>query len=176
MKKIFSVFIIFFRIGAFTFGGGYAMLPLIEKEVVNRKWVKKEEIVDVFALSQAVPGVIAINSSVFIGYKIGGIPYAVAAMLGMVAPSVIIILALAPILIMFKDNLWIKKAFTGVRAAVTVLIGLSAFKMSRGILKNGFSWIYAVLSLGLLLFFDVNIIYIIILGAISGLVYYRKKV
>lgn len=172
LRQLWEIFIAFFKIGAFTFGGGYAMLPLIEKEVTDRGWVKKEDIVDVFAISQSVPGVIAVNSSVFIGYRIGGLPTAIAAVLGVVLPSFIVILGIATILVTVKDNLYVQKAFVGIRAGVTVMIALAAYKLGKSVLINKFAYILAIGALIFVLFFDIHPIVVIIVGAILGPVYY----
>jgi chromate transporter len=178
-KTLAKMFFAFFRIGAFTIGGGYAMLPLIEKEVVeNQKWVNEEDIVDVFAISQSVPGVIAINSSIFIGYKIGGMIGAVTAAAGVILPSFIIILVIAFLLFNIHNNVYINKAFTGVRAGVTAMIALSAVKLGKSIIKDKFSALLAVLSFVAIVIFDIHAIIAIVAGGAAGYLFYwfrRKK-
>jgi chromate transporter len=121
-RKLVRMFLTFFRIGAFTIGGGYAMLPLIEREFVEKQgWVSEDEIVDIFAIVQSVPGVIAINSSIFIGYRIAGLAGALAATLGMVLPSFIIISVIAAFFVQFRDIPAVQNAFAGIRAGVTAL-------------------------------------------------------
>lgn len=178
-KKLLEVFWSFFKIGAFTIGGGYAMLPLFQKEVVEtKKWLTEDEIVDVYAIVQSVPGVIAINASIFIGYKIGGIAMAIISALGVILPSFIIILLIAPILIIFNENPYVIKAFTGVRAGVTALILLAAIKLGKKVVKEPFSLILAAIAAALMLFTDIGAIWIILGGAISGLIYqeFKRKV
>lgn len=173
LKTLWKLFFVFFRIGAFTIGGGYAMLPLIEREVVdNQKWVKQEEIVDVFAITQSVPGVIAINSSIFIGYKIGGMVGAVVAAAGVILPSFIIILAIAFLMFNIKDNIYAAKAFTGVRAGVTALIGLTAVKLGKAIIKDKISAVLALSSFIAIVIFDVHPILVIAAGGIIGYIVY----
>jgi len=171
--KLFKIFMVFFRIGAFTIGGGYAMIPLIEKEVVDKnKWVTEEEIVDVFAIAQSAPGAIAINSSVFIGYKIEGFKGAVAALLGIISPSFFIILLIAIALQGFKDNIYVKKAFWGIRAGVSALVLLSVIKLSKSAIKDTLGIIIAAASFLVIVVFDIHSILAIVSGCIIGLVVY----
>jgi chromate transporter len=178
-KMLAKMFFAFFKIGAFTIGGGYAMLPLIEKEVVdNQKWISEEDIVDVFAIAQSAPGVIAINSSIFVGYKISGLIGAVTAAAGVILPSFIIILAIAYLLLNIQDNIYIGKAFAGIRAGVTAMIGLSAVKLGKSIIKDKFSALLATLSFMAIVIFDVHAIIAIVSGGIAGYIFYgvrRKK-
>lgn len=173
-----EIFITFFKIGAFTIGGGYAMLPLIEKEVVDKKnWVKSEEIIDIFAIVQSLPGVIAINSSIFIGYKKAGIKGAIAASLGVILPSFVIILIISEIMLSLKDNIYMKDAFTGIKSGVTALITITTVNLAKKTLKNKISWIIALISFILLVFFSTHIAIIIALAGVTGyLIYGIKKV
>lgn len=166
---LWDIFITFFKIGAFTIGGGYAMLPLIEKEVVEKKkWATQEEIVDIFAIVQSVPGVIAINTSIFMGYKRGKIKGGIAAALGVILPSFIIILTISHLLFYIKDNIYLNKAFAGVRAGVTALILVTAVKLVRSTIKDIFSALIAVLSFIFIVFFDYDIL-TILAGGVLGL-------
>lgn len=175
-KELFEIFITFFKIGAFTIGGGYAMLPLIEKEVVeHKKWVKEEEIVDIFAIVQSVPGVIAINTSMFVGYKKAKIRGAVSAALGVTLPSFFMILAIYYALSGIKDNIYIQKAFEGVRAGVTALILLIAVKLAKKTITSYISAIIAVLAFILLVFFEIHAILIIVAGGIAGYIIYTIR-
>lgn len=180
--NLFRMFLGFLKIGAFTIGGGYAMLPLMEKEFVDRKgWVSRSEILDIFAAAQSVPGVIAINSSLFIGYKVGGIAGALAAALGMILPSFTIILGLSFALASIRDNAYAAKAFAGVRAGVAALITLTAFRFGKATLKTWAGRILALLSFGVILLLNINSIYAILAGGAFGVVAYgfnwpgRKK-
>ena len=172
-KKLLKLFFAFFKIGAFTIGGGYAMIPLIEKEVVdNQRWVKREDIVDVFAISQSVPGVIAINSSIFIGYKIMGIAGAIVAALGVILPSFFIILIIAFLLFNIQDNIYIGKAFNGVRAGVTAMIALTSIKLGKSVIKDKLSAVLAAASFIIIVIFDIHAIYAIIAGGLIGFIAY----
>jgi chromate transporter len=170
-KDLALMFGSFFKIGAFTIGGGLAMLPLIEREFVEaRGWVSQEEIVDVFAVAQSLPGVIAINTSICIGYKVGKLPGALVAAAGMILPSFISILLIAMFLRNFQNNLWVQKAFAGVRAGVTAMIFLAAIKLGKSILRNPPAWVLGCLSFFALVFFRVNAILVIIVSALAGFV------
>ncbi|NMB97343.1 MAG: chromate transporter [Clostridiaceae bacterium] len=130
MKELWELFKIFFRIGAFTFGGGYSMLPILQKEVVeNRKWCTYEEIIDYYAIGQSTPGIIAVNTSIFIGYKIRGVIGGIFAALGIAMPSLIIITIIAAFFGRFQDNETVKNAFGGIRAVVPALILSAVLKM-----------------------------------------------
>jgi chromate transporter len=170
-KDLLVMFGSFFKIGAFTIGGGLAMLPLIEREFVEvRRWVTQEEIIDVFAVAQSLPGVIAINTSICIGYKIGGFIGALVAAAGMIIPSFVCILVIAMFFINAQDNIWVQKAFSGVRAGVTAMILLAAIKLGKSILKNPPAWVLGVLSFFALVVFKINAIIVIVTGACAGFV------
>jgi len=176
MKELFEIFITFFKIGAFTIGGGYAMIPLIEKEVVHRKkWIKEEEIVDIFAIVQSVPGVIAINTSMFVGYKKAKIKGAICAALGVIIPSFFMIIAIYYALSGIKDNVYIKKAFEGIRAGVTALILLTAIKLTKKTITSYISAIIASISFILMVYFEIHAILLILSGAIIGYIMYMAR-
>jgi len=123
MRMLFKMFISFAYVGAFTFGGGYSMLPMFKRELVEKNgWLTDMEMTDFFSISQCLPGVIAVNTAVFVGYKHKKIPGSIAAALGVAFPSIIIILILAAFISNFTDNLFVQKAFTGIRICVSVLI------------------------------------------------------
>lgn len=166
-----------FKIGAFTFGGGYAMIPLIEKEVVdNKKWISKEEFMDVLLVSQSLPGALAINTSIFLGYKIAGFMGAILALLGVVLPSFLIILVIAAFFMQFRNNYYVNAAFMGISAAVPMLILIGALSLSKGLkkeLRTGVTIIIAVIALSV---FKLNPILVIIISAVYGIVFLREKV
>lgn len=166
VKKLFWVFL---KVGSFTFGGGYAMLPLIQKEVVDQqKWISEAEILDVFAISQSVPGVIAINSALFIGNKVAGVPGAVAAALGMILPAFVSILLILVFLLSMKGNIYVDKVFGGIRAASAGLIFLAALKLGKGILKNKLGWLIAAASFAAIALFNVNAVWSVVGGGLAG--------
>ena len=132
MNVLIHLFMAFARIGAFTFGGGYAMLPMLQKEVVEKyHWATEDEIMDYYAIGQCTPGIIAVNTATFVGYKTAGIPGAVFATLGMITPSIIIITVIAACLKNFADLPVVKHAFNGIRAAVCILILNAVTKLAQ---------------------------------------------
>lgn len=169
-KLLRELFGTFFRIGLFTFGGGFAMIPLIEREVVDRKkWLDEEEIIDLIAAAQSLPGPVAVNSATFIGSKLAGRLGAVIAMFGCTLPSVLVILAVAAGLANFQDNLILSNVFRGVRAAVTALILLAAFRLGRKSIHDAATAILACATVIAVFFFKVPAILTIVAGALAGL-------
>ena len=173
MDKFYSTsFKTFFKIGVFTLGGGYAMIPIIESEVVERKkWLTKEDFVDTVAIAQTCPGVFAINLSVFIGYKMRRLRGAIFTALGTALPSFLIILIIAMFFHQFEDNKVVASIFRGIRPAVVALIAVPTFKMAKTA-KIGWSncWIPVACALAIWAM-KVSPILIIILTAAGGYVY-----
>ena len=167
-----DLFTTFFRIGAFTIGGGYAMIPLIEAEVVDKRhWVSKEEFVDLIAIAQSCPGVFAINISIFIGYKLRKLRGAISCALGTALPSFLIILLIAIFFHQFQDNPVVAAMFRGIRPAVVALIAVPTFKLaSSAKLTWSNCWI-PIASALLIWLMGVSPIYIILLAGIGGYVY-----
>ena len=136
MKVLFDLFRAFFTIGALTFGGGYAMLPMLEREIVSKhKWATNEELLNYFAIGQCTPGVIAVNTATFVGYKVKGVIGGIVATLGVVAPSILIITVIAMVLQNFMDIVWVQHAFAGIRVAVCALITISVVKLFKSNVK-----------------------------------------
>ena len=132
-----QLFYTYLKIGTFTLGGGYAMLPLIQREVVDRKgWIDEEEFLNMIALAQAAPGLIAVNSAIFIGWRIGGWKGVCGAVLGAVLPSFVIILAIAMVFREWKELPAVEAAFKGIRPAVVALIAAPLFKMAKSAMKS----------------------------------------
>ena len=172
MDTFWESFKTFFKIGIFTLGGGYAMIPLIEEEVVNkRQWVSKEEMLDLIAIAQSCPGVFAINIAIFIGYKLRKERGAIATALGTALPSFLIILAIAMFFSQFKDNPVVAAIFRGIRPAVVALIAVPTFNMARRA-KIGWAncWIPIVSALAIWAL-GVSPIYIILIAGIAGYIY-----
>lgn len=177
MDKILKMFIAFFKIGAFTFGGGYAMIPIIEEEVVNKQgWVSKEEFMDMLVVSQSFPGAMAVNFSIFIGYKISGVIGGVVALLGVALPSFLIILLIATLFMQFRHNYYVNLAFKGISAAVPILVLTGVVSLAKGVNRNLRNGIILVLALLALTVFKINPIIVIVVAAIYGAVFLRKKV
>lgn len=171
-----EIFTTFFRVGAFTFGGGLAMLPLFEREVIeNRGWVEKEDILDIYAISQSLPGVIAVNASTFIGYRLAGVPGAVAAITGVMAPSLLVIVAIATVFTQFRQNFYVAKALKGIRAAVAALIFLAAYRIGKASLKGVFGFAVAIGAFMFTLLTDINVIYTILAGGLLGIIVSKMR-
>ena len=171
-----EAFITFFKIGIFTLGGGYAMIPLIEEEVVNRKqWVSKDEMIDLIAIAQSCPGVFAINIATFIGYKLNKTRGAIATTIGTALPSFLIILAIAMFFSQFKDNPYVAAMFKGIRPAVVALIAVPTFNLGKRAQLNMWTiWIPVVSSL-LIWLLGISPIWIIIAAGIGGYVYGKMR-
>ena len=170
LKLLFEVFWVFFKIGAFTFGGGYAMIPLISRETVeNKKWISDQDILDIVAIAESTPGPIAINSATFVGYKVAGTLGSVFATLGTVIPSFVIILLISFVLDEFQDMTVVRYAFEGIRAGVLALIVKAFYTMYKKSPKNLISYIISVLAFVLAAIVKLDVLYCIILCATIGL-------
>lgn len=166
------LFATFFHIGLFTIGGGYAMIPLIEAEVVNkRKWIEKNDFLDLIAIAQSCPGVFAINISTFIGYKRRGTLGALCCALGTAMPSLVIILLIAMFFRNFQDVPWVASVFAGIRPAVVALIAVPTWNMAKRAKINLLNWWIPIVSAALIWLMDVNPIYIILAAGVGGFIY-----
>ena len=167
-----NAFCTFFKIGLFTIGGGYAMVPLIEEEVVNKKrWITQEDFIDLLAVSQSVPGVFAVNFSIFIGYKLKRFPGALALALGTILPSFLIILSIALFFHQFKEYETVEKIFKGIRPAVVALIAAPTFSMAKSAKINKYNVWIPVVSALLIWLMGVSPVYIIAIAGIGGFIY-----
>lgn len=177
MKIIFDIFLSIFKIGAFTFGGGYAMIPLIEEEVVNNKgWLSKEEFVDILIVAQSLPGALAVNTSIFLGYKISGILGAITTLIAVILPSFFIILIIAIFFMQFRDNYYINAAFQGITAAVPILVLVGAISLSRGLSKNLRTILTIIIALIALMFFNIHPVLVVVISGVYGAIFLREKV
>ena len=177
MKKVLELFVSIFKIGAFTFGGGYAMIPLIEKEVVtNKGWLTKEEFMDILVVAQSLPGALAINTSIFLGYRIAGIIGALVSLLAVALPSFIIILIIAAFFMQFRNNYYVNAAFNGITTAVPMLVLAGAISLSKGLGKGVRTIITIIIALVALVFFNINPVLVIIISGIYGALFLREKV
>ena len=137
MKEYFEILFVFLKIGLFTFGGGYAMIPIVERELIKKKgWIPIEEVMDYYTVGQIIPGIIGVNLATFVGYKRKGVLGAILAPLGWVLPGVTIILIIAVFLSNFAEIPVVQNAFTGIRIAVGALILDTVIKLAKGVLKN----------------------------------------
>jgi chromate transporter len=174
MKRLIEIFYVFLKIGAFTFGGGFAMIPLIEKEIVeNKDWVKKEEFIDVIALAQTLPGPIAVNTSVLVGHKMNGLLGAVFATLGSALPSFLIIATIAAFFTRFNEYKIVQDIFAGIRPAVVALLVMAVISIGKGISRSKKN-IIVISIFALLLILGLSPILAIISGAIIGMIPLRK--
>ena len=174
--SLWNLFFTFFKLGLFTIGGGYAMIPLIERDVVERnRWVERGDFVDLLAVAQSAPGVFAVNISIFIGYRLRGVRGAVAAAVGNVLPSVVIILLIALFFNRFREYRIVNNVFMGVRPAVVALIAAPVFSVAKTA-KIGWTnvWI-PILSALLIVAMGVSPVYIILLAAVGGFVWGKIK-
>lgn len=168
-KILWQLFLIFFKIGSFTFGGGLAMIPLIQREVVEKqKWIEEKEILDIFAVAQSAPGVIAVNSSIFVGKKVAGFSGAVAAVLGTVLPAFISIIIILLLLTGLSDNSYVDKFFSGIKAASAALILLSALKLGKQAIINKKGYLIALISFLIIILFNLNAVWAVIFGGTAG--------
>ena len=169
LSKLFTTF---FRIGVFTFGGGYAMIPLIEKDIVERnRWIERKDFVDLLAVAQSAPGIFAVNIAVFIGYRLRGTRGSVAAAMGCVVPSVVIILLIALFFRQFRHIPVVNNIFMGLRPAVVALIAVPVFTVAK---SAGIGWTTVwipILSALLIVAFGVSPVYVIAVAALAGIMW-----
>ena len=171
IPKTLSLFLIFLKIGLFTFGGGYAMIPLIQRETVdNKKWISDKDILDIVAIAESTPGPIAINAATFIGYRVGGFFGAMAATVGVVLPSFAIIALISYVLTAFQNIVWIQYAFNGIRAGVLALIVKALWSMYKQSPKGIFSYLIMLGAFAVTAFSPVNVVFVILFCAAAGIV------
>lgn len=175
-NQLFTLFSTFFKIGLFTFGGGYAMIPLIEKEIVEKhKWIDKETMLDMIIVAESTPGVIAVNMATFVGYKVAKVRGAALATLGVVLPSFLIILLISGFISQYKNYTVLNNAFMGIRIAVGVLICSIALKLAMQMEKKPLNYAIFALVLFLCLFLKVNSFYVIIAFLLMSLIVNTAK-
>lgn len=160
--SLWQIFLVFSKIGAFTIGGGYAMIPLIRDEMVKRDWMSDEELPDIIAMAQSAPGVLAVNMSIFVGHKLRGVKGSVVATLGSVVPSFITILLIAMIFTNFRDNPVVERVFKGIRPVVVSLIAVPMINMARKNNKTWWAWAISAVTLFLVAFLSFSPIYILL--------------
>ncbi|UOQ49309.1 chromate transporter [Gracilibacillus caseinilyticus] len=175
-KMLVSLFMTFLKISPMTFGGGYAMIPLIEKEIVDRKkWVEAKDLSEIFALAQSVPGAIAINAATFVGYRLAGVMGALVAMIGILLPTFLIVVTLSMVFVLIKDNALVADAFMGIRPAIVALIAFAAYRIGITALYDKTTIGIAVITVVLLFLLPVHPVVIIIGGIIVGLLIVELK-
>lgn len=169
-KKLLSLFCVFFKIGLFTFGGGYAMIPLIQRETVrNKKWITDDDVLEMVAIAESTPGSIAVNIATFVGYRIAGVLGAFFATVGVVLPSFAVILLISFAINEFQNIPTVQYAFKGIRAGVLALIIHALFNLYTQSPKNFIACVLMAFAFVLTAFFDVNVLVVIVCCAAIGL-------
>ncbi len=177
MKQLLQLFLAFAKVGVMTFGGGYAMIPILEREIVGRHgWASGEELMDYYAVGQCTPGVIAVNTATFIGYKVAGIPGGILATLGVVFPSVLIITVIAGLLTHFADIPAVKSAFAAIRVCVCVLIFNAVLKLWKGAVKDKAALALFLIAFILSIFLKISPVFYVLFCALAGIVLTRMGV
>lgn len=174
MKKVslWQLFLTFFKTGLFTFGGGYAMIAILEEELVaNKKWIMSQDMLDMLVIAESTPGVIAVNTATSVGYRVRGVLGAIVATLGVVLPSFVIITALSFAINALSDNLWYKAAFTGIQACVTVLVVNAFIKLAKQIQRSWFAALIIIATFAVAVFTQFDVIFLIPIGGVAGIVY-----
>ena len=176
MGLMFDLFMTFFKIGAFTIGGGYAMLPLIQREVVEtHQWISEDEFIDILAIAEATPGPVAINTSTYVGYKMAGVKGSLICTLGTVLPSFTIILLIVKFFWQYRQNPLIEKVFLGIRPAVAALIFSAVYKIGKHMEITTVHLIITGLTILAILVLDISPIYIILTAALGSIGYFKSK-
>ncbi len=177
MKFYIELFLVFFRIGLFTLGGGYAMLPLIEREIIEKKkWIGSEDFLNALAIAQSLPGPIAVNTATFVGYKLRGVPGCVAGVLGTVMPSFLCMILIAAFFAGIRDNATVAAVFTGIRPAVAALVAASAWSLGRQAKLTRFTLCLAVLAAGCVWLGGISPAWVVVAVALAGAMFpFAKK-
>ncbi|TDA69760.1 MAG: chromate transporter [Clostridia bacterium] len=176
VQLVWRLFGVFFNIGFFTIGGGYAMLPLLEREIVDRRqWLERQEMVDLIATAQSAPGVLAVNLAVLVGYRLDSLKGALASALGAVLPSFFIILLISQFFARFYTNSLAQGFFRGARPAVVALLAFSAFSLARVSFKGFRAWGIGLAAFALLVTLNLHPVLVIVGGAVAGWTLFRRK-
>ncbi|MEW5783755.1 MAG: chromate transporter [Bacillota bacterium] len=172
-----TIFLVFLKVGAFTFGGGYAILPVIQREaIVKHKWVDRDTFFDILIITQSMPGALALNSAIQIGMRLRGVSGGVIAALGVITPSVLIILLIVALFLpVYRDNVYVQAIFYGLRPAVVALIAAAAFSLGREMLRGWISAVMAAVLLAATVLLRIHPIAVLVIGGAAGLILFRKK-
>ncbi len=171
MKQLLDLFVAFARVGVLTFGGGYAMIPILEREIVTKRaWASNEELMDYYAVGQCTPGIIAVNTATFVGNKIAGVLGGIVATAGIVFPSLVIICIIAEVLTNFADIPAVKSAFAGIRVCVCVLIFNAVVKLWKGSITDKGALVLCLVVFVLSVFLDISPVVFVIFCAVAGIV------
>jgi len=173
IKELLQLFLVFFKISICTTGGGYAMLPMFRRELIEKYgWVTDDEILNYYAISQSLPGIIAVNVATFIGFRRRGFLGALFAVCGIVLPSLLIIIVIAMFFNQFSQYVYVQKALLGIRIAVASLLSVIAYGLIKKSIKNIFTVLVCIAVLVAILFFKVSPIYIVLLSILAGSSYW----
>lgn len=175
MVPLLRIFLTFAKIGSFTIGGGYAMIPLIRDELVKKGWLTDEELPDIIAMAQSAPGVLAVNMSIFAGYRMRGVKGSIVATLGSVLPSFFAILLIAMLFSGYKDNPIVERIFKGIRPVVVSLILVPMINMARKGNKTWWAWAISAFTLILVAFLRFSPIYILLVVIVAATTYHLIK-
>ena len=171
-KKLFELFTIVLKLGAFTFGGGYAMFPLMEREYVEkRQWFETQEMLDMLAVAQSLPGMISINASILVGYRLFGIIGSLVAVLGLALPSLIVLSIISFFYVKFRENIYVNTALKGIRVAVVALLVQAVIKLGKPGVRGVFGWVMACAAFLVALIFSIHPVLIILGGLLVGIIY-----
>lgn len=174
-----TLFFTFVKIGLFTIGGGYAMIPLIEREVVDRGWLDKKDFMDIFAVTQSLPGVFAVNISIFVGYRLRKLSGSIVCALGSILPAFVIMLVIAIFFSHFQNNIWVVKIFNGIRPAVVALILVPCINAARTVHLKGLNILFVVAGALLIWLVGISPAYIVLGAILGGFIYtfwIKKKI
>lgn len=171
MTKYIILFWTFAKIGMFTIGGGYAMIPLIEREIVKKKWMSREDFLEMFALTQSLPGVFAVNISIFVGYKLHKVKGSLVCALATILPSFVIMMLIAVFFTRFQDNEIVVRIFKGIRPAVVALILYPCISAARALKLTYGQLVFPAIATVLIWQFGLSPVYIVLAGVVGGLVY-----
>ncbi|MBQ6426648.1 MAG: chromate transporter [Clostridia bacterium] len=176
MEELFRIYLCFLKIGAFLFGGGYSMLPMLIRELSEtKKWATEDELMDYFAVAQCTPGVIAINTATFVGYKLKKVPGSIAATLGIVTVPVIVIILVASVLKQFWGSPAVAHAFNGIRVAVAALIASAVIKLGKKSIHNWLTALLCAAAFASIAFMHVSPVIVVVAVALAGILYGRAK-
>ena len=171
-KKLLELFTIVLKLGAFTFGGGYAMFPLMEREYVEKRgWFETQEMLDMLAVAQSLPGMISINASILVGYRLFGILGASVAVLGLALPSLIVLSIISFFYVKFRENIYVNTALKGIRVAVVALLVQAVIKLGKPGVRGVFGWVMACTAFLVALIFSIHPVLIILGGLLVGIIY-----
>ncbi len=172
VKNLFSLYFTFFKIGSITFGGGYAMLPILQKELAEKKhWTTEENLLDYYAVAQVTPGIIAVNVATFVGYKREGVLGGIFSTLGIVSPSIIIISLISTFISNFEDIVWVQKALKGINVAVAALLTYSVFSLSKKTIKKWWYVFFMMAAFVCVYFFHVSSVIVTVVSILLGILY-----